>query len=87
MTDTGPLFVSSGDLVSDRRYKAAVELAARGDFAAAADVLMQTVEVAPLRDAMAAAGLKLVALEHAAIRTEKGTPVAGLVVVAITART
>jgi predicted TPR repeat methyltransferase len=47
MTDTGPLFVSSGDLVSDRRYKAAVELAARGDFAAAADVLMQTVEVAP----------------------------------------
>jgi len=31
MTDTGPLFVSSGDLVSDRRYKAAVELAARGD--------------------------------------------------------
>jgi len=47
MTDTGPLFVSSGDLVSDRRYKAAVDLAARGDFAAAADVLMQTVEVAP----------------------------------------
>ena len=51
MTDTGPnsgqLFVSSGDLVSDRRYKAAVELAARGDFAAAADILTQTVEVAP----------------------------------------
>src|SRR6201987_4850834 len=51
MTDTGqysgPLFVSSGDLVSDRRYKAAVELAARGDFAAAADVLAQPVEAAP----------------------------------------
>jgi predicted TPR repeat methyltransferase len=47
MTDTGPLFVSSGDLVGDRRYKAAVELAARGDFAAAADVLMQTIEAAP----------------------------------------
>jgi predicted TPR repeat methyltransferase len=47
MTDTGPLFVSSGDLVSDRRYKAAVELAARGDFVAAADVLTQTVEAAP----------------------------------------
>jgi predicted TPR repeat methyltransferase len=46
MTDTGPLFVSSGDLVSDCRYKAAVELAARGDFAAA-DVLTQTVEAAP----------------------------------------
>ena len=51
MTDigpsSGPLFVSSGDLVSDRRYKAAVELAARGDFAAAEDVLAQTVEAAP----------------------------------------
>ena len=47
MTDTGPLFVSSGDLVSDRRYKAAVELAARGDLRAAADVLTQTVEAAP----------------------------------------
>jgi predicted TPR repeat methyltransferase len=51
MTETGvnsgPLFVSSGDLVSDRRYKAAVELAARGDFAAAADVLTQTVEAVP----------------------------------------
>jgi predicted TPR repeat methyltransferase len=47
MTDTGPLFVSSVDLVSDRRYKAAVELAARGDYAAAVDVLTQTVEAAP----------------------------------------
>jgi predicted TPR repeat methyltransferase len=47
MTDTGPLFVSSGDLVNDRRYEAAVELAARGDFAAAADVLTQTVAAAP----------------------------------------
>src|SRR5690348_15532563 len=45
--ETGPLFVSSGDLLSDRRYKAAVELAARGDFVAAADVLTQTVEAAP----------------------------------------
>jgi predicted TPR repeat methyltransferase len=47
VTDTGPLFVSSGDLVSDRRYKAAVELAGRGDFVAAVDLLVQTVEVAP----------------------------------------
>jgi predicted TPR repeat methyltransferase len=47
MTETGPLFVSSGDFVSDRRYKAAVELAARGDFAGAADILLQTVEAAP----------------------------------------
>jgi predicted TPR repeat methyltransferase len=40
-----------------------------------------------LRDVMAVAGLELLALEHAAIRTEKATPVAGLVVVAISART
>lgn len=47
MTDTGPLFVSSGDLIADRRYKSALELASRGDFAGAADVLAQTVEIAP----------------------------------------
>jgi predicted TPR repeat methyltransferase len=47
MTDTGPLFVSSGDLIADRRYKWALEHAARGDFAAAADILEQTVELAP----------------------------------------
>ena len=47
MTDTGPLFVSSGDLIADRRYKSAVELASRGDFAAAADVLAQTVDLVP----------------------------------------
>jgi predicted TPR repeat methyltransferase len=47
MTETGPLFVSSGDLVLDRRYKWALDHAARGDFAAAADILVQTVELAP----------------------------------------
>jgi predicted TPR repeat methyltransferase len=47
MTDTGPLFVSSGDLIADRRYTSALELAGRGDFAAAADVLEQTVELVP----------------------------------------
>ena len=47
MTDTGPLFVSSGDLIADRRYKWALDLAARGDFAGAADVLVQTVALAP----------------------------------------
>jgi predicted TPR repeat methyltransferase len=47
MTDTGPLFVSSGDLVADRRYKWALDQAARGDFAAAADILEQTVALAP----------------------------------------
>jgi predicted TPR repeat methyltransferase len=47
MTDAGPLFVTSGDLIADRRYKSAVELAARGDFAAAADVLEQTIDLLP----------------------------------------
>jgi predicted TPR repeat methyltransferase len=47
MTDTGPLFVSSGDLIADRRYKWAIDHAARGDLAGAADILAQTVELAP----------------------------------------
>jgi predicted TPR repeat methyltransferase len=47
MTETGPLFVSSGDLIADRRYKWALDHAARGNLAGAADILVQTVEVAP----------------------------------------
>jgi predicted TPR repeat methyltransferase len=47
MSETGPLFVSSGDLIADRRYKWALDQAAAGDFAAAADILTQTVELAP----------------------------------------
>src|SRR5580698_312303 len=47
MTDTGPLFVSSGDLIADRRYKWALDHAARGDMAGAADILVQTVQLAP----------------------------------------
>jgi len=47
MTDTGPLFVSSGDLIADRRYKWALDHAARGDFAGAADILVQTVALVP----------------------------------------
>ncbi len=47
MSDTGPLFVSSGDLIADRRYKWALDQAARGDFGGAADVLAQTVTLAP----------------------------------------
>jgi predicted TPR repeat methyltransferase len=47
MTQTGPLFVSSGDLVADRRYKWALDRAAKGDFAGAADILLQTVALAP----------------------------------------
>jgi predicted TPR repeat methyltransferase len=47
MTDTGPLFVSSGDLIADRRYKWALDHAARGDFPGAADILAQSIELAP----------------------------------------
>src|SRR5215813_7711881 len=44
---TAPLFVSSGDLTADRRYLWAIDHARRGDLAAAADILAQTVELAP----------------------------------------
>jgi predicted TPR repeat methyltransferase len=44
---TGPLFVSSGDLIADRRYKWALDQAARGDFTGAAEILEQTLELAP----------------------------------------
>ena len=47
MTETGPLFVSSGDLIADRRFNAAMDLAARGDLSGATDILSQTVMVAP----------------------------------------
>jgi predicted TPR repeat methyltransferase len=59
MTDTDPLFASSGDLIADRRYRWALDLAARGDCAGAADILAQTVELAP---AFAAAWAALGAL-------------------------
>lgn len=42
-----PLFVSSGDLVADRRYQWALDYLKRGDAAAAADILEQVVETAP----------------------------------------
>jgi predicted TPR repeat methyltransferase len=44
---SGPLFVSSGNLIADRRYKWALDQAARGDFVAATEILAQTVELAP----------------------------------------
>ena len=47
MTETGPLFVSSGDLIADRRYKWALDHVAKGDLAGAADILAQTVELVP----------------------------------------
>src|ERR1700674_307700 len=44
---SGPLFVSSGDLIADRRYQWALDQAARGDLSGAADILRQTVELVP----------------------------------------
>src|SRR5687768_17337289 len=42
-----PLFVSSGNLVADRRYQWALDYLKRGDAEAAADILVQVVETAP----------------------------------------
>ncbi len=42
-----PLFVSSGNLIADRRYGWALDYLKQGDGAAAADVLEQVVELAP----------------------------------------
>jgi predicted TPR repeat methyltransferase len=41
------LFLSSGDLVADRRFEFARDLQLKGDLAAAADLLLQAVELAP----------------------------------------
>jgi predicted TPR repeat methyltransferase len=41
------LFLSSGDLIADRRYEFARDLQLKGDLAAAADVLEQAIELAP----------------------------------------
>jgi predicted TPR repeat methyltransferase len=43
----GRLFLSSGDLIADRRYEFARDLQLKGDLVAAADLLDQTVELAP----------------------------------------
>jgi predicted TPR repeat methyltransferase len=44
---TGPLFISSGDLIADRRYQWALDYLARGDRAGAAEILEQVLETAP----------------------------------------
>ncbi len=46
MTD-GPLFVSSGDVTADGRYASALDRAAGGDLAGAAEILAQLLEYAP----------------------------------------
>jgi predicted TPR repeat methyltransferase len=43
----GPLFISSGQTTADGQYKSALECAARGDLAGAAEILRSTVAVAP----------------------------------------
>jgi predicted TPR repeat methyltransferase len=42
-----PLAASSGDLIADRRFAIARDLAARGELAGAAEVLMQALELTP----------------------------------------
>ena len=44
---SAPLFVTSGDMLADRRYDLARAYEADGDLAAAADLLAQAVELAP----------------------------------------
>jgi predicted TPR repeat methyltransferase len=41
------IFLSSGNLIADRRFEWARDLADKGDFTAAADLLAQTLELAP----------------------------------------
>ena len=41
------LFLTSGDLIADRRYEFARDLQLRGDLPAAADLLEQAIELAP----------------------------------------
>jgi predicted TPR repeat methyltransferase len=41
------LFLSSGDLIADRRFEFARDLQLKGDLVAAADLLLQAVDLAP----------------------------------------
>src|SRR6202012_4825180 len=41
------LFLTSGDLIADRRYEFARDLQLKGDLPAAADLLEQAIELAP----------------------------------------
>src|SRR5215475_3600797 len=47
MSATPVLFLSSGDLIADRRYQWAIDHLTLGDVAGAADILIQAVELAP----------------------------------------
>jgi predicted TPR repeat methyltransferase len=47
LRNPAPVFVSSGDLIADRRYEFARDLAARGDLGGARDLLAQALKLAP----------------------------------------
>jgi predicted TPR repeat methyltransferase len=47
VTSPSALFLSSGDLIADRRYQWAIDHLALGDLAGATDILLQAVEIAP----------------------------------------
>src|ERR1700741_2537226 len=42
-----PIFLSSGDMIADRRFEWARDREAKGDLAGAADLLMQALELTP----------------------------------------
>jgi predicted TPR repeat methyltransferase len=44
---TNPIFLSSGDVIADRRFEWARDREAKGDLAGAADLLMQALELTP----------------------------------------
>src|ERR1700739_4872133 len=46
------LFLSSGDLIADRRFEFARDLQLKGDLSAAADLLVQATELAPVSAAV-----------------------------------
>jgi predicted TPR repeat methyltransferase len=70
------IFLTSGDVIVDRRFEWARDLEAKGDLAGASDLLRQTVELVPgyaaawfalgaLREKLADTGGAIVAFEHA----------------------
>ena len=67
---TQPLFVSSGDLIADRRYRWALEFLKQGDPVAAAEVLEQVLETVP--------GFATAWFALASIRERQGDPEAAL---------
>ena len=44
---SSPIFLSSGDVIADRRFEWARDRESKGDLTGAADLLMQALELAP----------------------------------------